>query len=341
MMRNRIFTFIILVVVFHACNNMQTNLSDRVSKPDYAIVVHGGAGTITKKNMTPEMEAAYLEALELAIKTGEDILKKGGNAADAVEAAIVTMEDSPLFNAGKGAVFTHDGKNELDASIMDGSTGKAGAVGALTIVKNPIRAARSVMDDSEHVMLVGKGAEDFCRLQGLELVEPSYFYTERRWKALQQAIQEESGATLSESDPQDKKKGTVGCVALDKNGNIAAGTSTGGMTNKKYGRIGDAPIIGAGTYADNTTCGVSCTGHGEFFIRNTVARDVAALMEYGNKSCIDAARFLIHDKLVKKGGEGGLIAIDKLGNIIMEFNSEGMYRGYATPDKREFKIYRN
>lgn len=326
---------------FYACHHREQDLINNKERPVYALVIHGGAGTITKNNMTPEMEREYIAALGAALTAGDTLLKNGHTALEAVEAAIKSMEDSPLFNAGKGSVFTHNGKNELDASIMDGATGLAGAVGALTIIKNPISAAKAVMQKSEHVMLVGKGAEDFCREQGLELVDPSYFYTEKRWKSLQQSIEEEHGAVLSETDLLEKKKGTVGCVALDRYGNLAAGTSTGGMTNKKYGRIGDSPIIGAGTYADNKTCGVSCTGHGEHFIRNTIARDVAAMMEYGHKSCKEAAHFLIHEKLKKLGGEGGLIAIDKAGNVIMEFNSEGMYRGFVTPGKRDIRIYKD
>ncbi|MBK8700005.1 MAG: isoaspartyl peptidase/L-asparaginase [Saprospiraceae bacterium] len=332
---------IILLFFTMACNEGELSSDKTVKRPDYAIVIHGGAGTITREGMTPAMEAEYLAALDLALTTGEEILKEGKPAIMAVEAAIRVMEDSPLFNAGKGAVFTHEGKNELDASIMDGASGKAGAVGGLTIIKNPISAAIAVMNQSEHVMMVGKGAEDFCRVMGIELVDPTYFFTDRRWKALQQAILEDSTGVLSETDPQEKKRGTVGCVAMDKDGNIVAGTSTGGMTNKKFGRIGDSPIIGAGTYADNKSCGVSCTGHGEHFIRNTVARDVAAMMEYGGKSCQEASAYLIHQKLMEKGGEGGLIAIDKRGNVVMEFNSEGMYRGFAVPGQRMIKIYKD
>ncbi len=336
-----IWMMLITIGSFYACHEKENGLINKADNPDYALVIHGGAGTITRNNMTPEMEKEYIHALEAALQAGDSLLSNGHTALEAVEAAIKSMEDSPLFNAGKGSVFTHNGKNELDASIMDGSTRMAGAVGALTIIKNPISAAKAVMQNSEHVMLVGKGAEDFCREQGLELVDPSYFYTEKRWRSLQQTIEEERGAILSETDLLEKKKGTVGCVAFDKYGNIAAGTSTGGMTNKKYGRIGDSPIIGAGTYADNNTCGVSCTGHGEHFIRNTIARDVSAMMEYGKKSCKEAAQYLIHDKLKKLGGEGGLIAIDKSGNIIMEFNSEGMYRGFSLPGKREVFIYKD
>lgn len=304
------------------------------SAQKYAIVIHGGAGVITRQNMGPEKEKIYQIALDSALSIGERILKDGGTSLDAVEQTIRFMENSPLFNAGRGAVFTNEGKNELDASIMVGRGEMAGAVGGITNVKNPISAAIAVMQKSPHVMMAGKGAEKFCETVGLEIVDPSYFYTEERYKALQRALQREQ-------DNPDSKRGTVGCVALDIHGDIVAGTSTGGMTNKKYGRIGDAPIIGAGTYANNGSCGVSCTGHGEFFIRHTVARNVAAMMEYGGKTCIDAAKFIIHEELKNAGGEGGLIAIDKFGNVVMEFNSEGMYRGYATPKERGVFIFKD
>ncbi len=310
-------------------------------RPEYAIVIHGGAGTILKSEMTPEREAEYIAALNEALDKGEEVLKRGKTALDAVTEAITFMEDSPLFNAGKGAVFTNEGKNELDASVMDGRSHLAGAVGGVTNVKNPITGAIAVMNQSEHVMMVGKGAENFCESHGCKIVDPSYFFTEHRWASLKKALKEDSTKLISPKTMDEKKRGTVGCVALDMEGNIVAGTSTGGMTNKKYGRIGDAPIIGAGTFADNATCGVSCTGHGEYFIRYTVARDVAAQMEYGNKSCEEAAEYIVNKKLKEKGGEGGLIALDKNGNIVMKFNSEGMYRGYAKPGKREVKIYKD
>jgi len=239
------------------------------------LVLHGGAGTITRASMSPELEKQYREALAQALRNGQAILAKGGTSLDAIEASIRFMEDSPLFNAGKGAVFTHDGRNELDASIMDGRTKAAGAVAGVTIIRNPISAARAVMEKSEHVMMFGRGAELFATQQGLEIVDPSYFWTERRWKNLQDALvkeQKQQPKPRAEVQwPDEKKFGTVGAVAVDKNGNLAAGTSTGGMTNKKYGRVGDAPIIGAGTYASNESCAVSATGHGEFFIRWTVA----------------------------------------------------------------------
>ncbi|MDQ1086603.1 isoaspartyl peptidase/L-asparaginase family protein [Siphonobacter sp. SORGH_AS_1065] len=327
------------------------------------LVLHGGAGTITRQNMTPEKEKAYREALNLALQTGYDVLKKGGTSLDAVEATIHVMEDSPLFNAGKGAVFTHEGKNELDAAVMDGKTLKAGAVAGVTTVRNPISAARAVMEKSEHVMMIGKGAETFAKEKGLTIVDPSYFYTENRWQGLQKALKEEKvKLDHSEEKPakptkapknassraeelifsEGKKFGTVGCVALDQYGNLAAGTSTGGMTNKRYGRVGDAPIIGAGTYADNETCAVSATGHGEYFIRSVVAYDIAALMRYKGLSVEEAAKEVVNKKLVERGGEGGVIALDAKGNFSMPFNSEGMYRGFITADgKKTVEIYKD
>ncbi len=313
---------------------------DQAEAPAYAIVIHGGAGTILKKNMTPEKEKAYQDALNTALDIGEKILAEGGTSSEAVERTIHYMEDSPLFNSGKGAVFTHEGKNELDASFMEGKHMEAGAVGGVTNVKHPISAARAVMEKSEHVMLSGRGAEEFAEEVGLEIVDPSYFYTERRWNSLQRILSSEKGKTELSEDDIDKKHGTVGCVALDNFGNIAAGTSTGGMTNKKYGRIGDSPVIGAGTYADNNTCGVSSTGHGEYFIRFTVARDIAALMEFKDMSIQDAGDEIINKRLVEKGGTGGVVALDAKGNIAMPFNTPGMYRGYAKPGDRYIGIYK-
>ena len=289
------------------------------------LVIHGGAGTITRGSMTAEAEQQYRAGLEQALRTGHAILAKGGSSLDAVEATIRVMEDNPLFNAGKGAVFTHEGRNELDASIMDGRTKAAGSVAGVTIIRNPITAARAVMEKSKHVMMVGRGAELFATKMGLEIVDPSYFWTERRWKSLQKEL-------LEEQQQSDKKLGTVGAVAVDANGNLAAGTSTGGMTNKQFGRVGDAPIIGAGTYADNESCAVSATGHGEFFIRWTVAYDIAALMKYRGMSVADAANEVIHKKLAPVKGEGGVIALDAKGNFAMPFNSEGMYRGWVGAD---------
>jgi beta-aspartyl-peptidase (threonine type) len=327
------------------------------------LVIHGGAGTITRANMTPEQEKAYRETLNLALQKGFAVLKNGGTSVQAVEATIHVMEDSPLFNAGKGAVFTSEGKNEMDAAIMEGSTMKAGAVAGVTTIKNPISAAIAVMEKSPHVMMAGPGAEKFAKEKGLEIVDPSYFYTEARYKALLKAKEQEKieldhdskeekeikkGPKTGSVDPleliftEGKKFGTVGCVALDQFGNLAAGTSTGGMTNKKYGRIGDAPIIGAGTYANNATCAVSATGHGEYFIRSVVAHDISALMEYKGLAIKEAADEVVMKKLVQRGGEGGVIALDKNGNIAMPFNSEGMYRGYIKADgKSEVLIYKD
>ncbi len=310
-------------------------------RAEYALVIHGGAGTIRRENMTPEREAAYIAALNEALDKGERMLQNGAGAMDAVEAVIVYLEDVPLFNAGKGAVFTNDGRNELDASFMDGATLEAGAVAGVTIVKNPIRLARAVMEKSVHVMMAGRGAELFAVEQGLDTVPPDYFFTQDRWDGFQRAKERENKSSgLLDPAGKDSKFGTVGCVALDKNGHIAAGTSTGGMTNKRYGRIGDAPIIGAGTYANNATCGISATGHGEYFIRYTVAHDVSALMEYKGLSLAEAAGLVINKKLKDAGGEGGLVALDKNGNVAMPFNSEGMYRGYAKPGQREVAIYK-
>jgi beta-aspartyl-peptidase (threonine type) len=315
----------------------------------YVLVMHGGAGTILKKNMTAEKEVAYREAMTKALQTGYDALKSGKSSLDAVEVAIHVLEDSPLFNAGKGAVFTHEGKNEMDAAIMDGRTSKAGAIAGVTVIRNPISAARAVMDKSEHVMMAGKGAEEFAKQAGLTIVDPSYFYTEDRWKGLQQALKQDSMKTVLDHDKKasklrtinrDFKFGTVGAVALDKAGNLAAGTSTGGMTNKRYGRIGDAPIIGAGTYANNATAGVSGTGWGEFYIRTVLAYDLSAMMDYQKLSVAQASKKVI-EKMGKLGGDGGLIALDKNGHVAMEFNTAGMYRGTVTEDgKISVEIYK-
>lgn len=320
-------------------------------KGNYVMVIHGGAGTILKKNMTPEKEKAYKEKLTEALQTGYDLLKAGKSSLDAVEAAVRVMEDSPLFNAGKGAVFTNEGRNELDAAIMDGKTMAAGSIAGVTTIRNPISAARAVMEKSEHVMMVGEGAEKFARQAGLEIVSPKYFWTEDRWKGLLRARKDDSTRAVLDHgskkssrlgiENRDNKFGTVGAVALDNNGNLAAATSTGGMTNKKYGRVGDAPIIGAGTYA-NKTVGISCTGWGEYFIRNVVAYDVAALMEYKGLSLSEAAGEVIMKKVPELGGDGGLVALDKDGNASMPFNTAGMYRGTVTRDGRiEVKIYKD
>lgn len=342
-MKKIVLLFVISLVFISCKHNVNTTSSENNStktKADFAIVIHGGAGTILKKNMTPKKEAAYRAKLEEAIKTGYKILENGGTSLDAITKTINIMEDSPLFNAGKGAVFTNEGTNELDASIMDGKTLNAGASAGTSTVKNPINLAREIMDNSPHVMLSGKGADTFAKEQGLVIVEPSYFYTENRFKALER-IKESEKIELDPDektaflDPEikDSKFGTVGCVALDKHGNLAAGTSTGGMTNKRWGRVGDAPIIGSGTYANNATCGVSSTGWGEYFIRAQVAHDISALMEYKDLSLQEAARTVIHDKVGGLGGNGGVIAIDNKGNMVFEFNTEGMYR--ASMDDKE------
>ncbi|NNF33341.1 MAG: isoaspartyl peptidase/L-asparaginase [Saprospiraceae bacterium] len=340
MIKNILFICSMLLIMTQCKPKEDSQETVVTERPEYAIVIHGGAGTILPENMTPDLEKQYKDKMNEALDMGEKVLAAGGTAIEAVEKTIHIMEDSPLFNAGKGAVFTNAGRNELDASFMEGENMNAGAIGGVTNVKHPISLARAVMEKSDHVMLSGEGAETFAAEQGLELVEPEYFYTERRWNALQRILSEDENKTeLSESDP-DKKHGTVGCVALDKNGNIAAGTSTGGMTNKKYGRIGDSPIIGAGTYADNNTCGVSSTGHGEYFIRYTVARDIAALMEFKGMTLEEAGDYVINKRLVEKGGTGGVVALDKNGNIAMPFNTPGMYRGYAKPGERELAIYK-
>jgi len=294
---------------------------------EFSIAIHGGAGTITRKNMTQGKENAYRSKLKETLNVGYSILNKGGTSLDAVEATIRIMENSELFNAGKGAVFTNAGTNELDASIMDGRNLKAGAVARVKTVKNPISAARKVMEETWHVMLSGDGADKFAKEQGLDIVDPNYFYTQRRWDSLKKI--------------QVEKHGTVGCIALDKHGNLAAGTSTGGLTNKRWGRVGDSPIIGAGTYANNQTCAVSGTGQGEYFIRGNVAYDVSAIMEYKGKSVGEAAQNVIR-KLSDKGGNGGIITMDSKGNISMPFNTAGMYRGFRKAGQApEIFIYKN
>lgn len=291
------------------------------AREKYVIVIHGGAGVMSKEKMSEERRAEYKAKLDEALKLGEEMLKAGAAATDVVVKVINVMEDSPLFNAGKGAVFTHDGVNELDASIMEGKTMNAGAVAGVRDIKNPINAARAVMDHSEHVMLCGAGASEFAKQKGLEIVPNKYFFTESRYQSLQELLKQER-----EREKKDNM-GTVGCVVLDTEGNLCAGTSTGGMTNKKFGRIGDAPIIGAGTYANNKTCAISCTGHGEYYIRLGFARDISAMMEYKNLSVDEACKAEI-SKLDAMKGDGGVIAVDAEGNIALEFNTSGMFRGY-------------
>lgn len=298
----------LLFIFLLACQPPQKE----ISPVEWALVIHGGAGNIDQANFTTDRQEAYKIKLEEAIQVGSSILKEGGTSLQAVEASIHVLENSPLFNAGKGAVFNAMGQNEMDASIMDGASGKAGAVAGVRHIKNPISAAIAVMEKSPHVLLIGEGAEIFAQNQGVEIVDTSWFFTERRWKSYEKM--------------KEDKHGTVGCVALDKYGNIAAGTSTGGMTMKMPGRVGDSPIIGAGTYADNATCGISATGHGEFFIRNVVAYDVAALMKYQGKSIQEAASWVVQDKLKSQEAEGGIIGLDAQGNIIMEFNTTAMFR---------------
>lgn len=320
--------------------------------PRLGFIIHGGAGVITKGSLTPEKEKEYRAKLEEAVLAGYKALQAGKSSLDAVEIAIRMLEDSPLFNAGKGAVFTNDGRNELDASIMDGKTLAAGSVAGLHHVKNPITLARTVMERSPHVMMTGDGAEKFAKEQNIELVDEKYFWTQERWDSLQRVLKEEKDKQKTEppkkvSELRGKARdlaanrfGTVGAVALDKDGNLAAGTSTGGMTNKKYGRVGDAPIIGAGTFANNETCGVSATGWGEYFIRVGVARDISALMEYRALPVQNAAD-MVMKKVQRLGGDGGVIVMDKFGNMAISFNSEGMYRAYIDSNgKPVVEIYK-
>lgn len=322
--------------------------AEEASVPHVVLAVHGGAG-VTKREMTPDLEKHLRDGLEQALKDGYAAMKKpDATSLDAVETAIRILEDDPWFNAGKGAVFTHDGRNELDASIMEGRTKKGGAVAAVTVVKNPIIAARAVMEKTKHVLLVGDGAEVFSREAGLEIVDPSYFRTDYQWKKFQEALRREREASGAKepgkkgnrkdqkSDAsawaRDHEWGTVGAVAVDSAGNLAAGTSTGGMSNKRHGRVGDSPIIGAGTYADNRSCAVSCTGHGEFFIRYAVAHDIAALMEYKGLTVQEAADEVIRRKVKEAGGSGAAIVLDPTGNFSTSRTTEGLYRGYVTSD---------
>ena len=305
----------------------------------YAIALHGGAGTILRSHLTPEKELAYKNALNEALETGESILKKGGSALDAVERTVISLENCPLFNAGKGAVFTHEGKHEMDASIMNGIDLSAGAVSGINHVKNPVKLARAIMEQTEHVYLSGVGALQFAKKINAEMETDDYFYVQMRhdqWKEAQKSDGIFLDHNIQQNENGEKKFGTVGAVALDLHGNLAASTSTGGMTNKKFGRVGDSPIIGAGTYANNATCAISCTGHGEFFIRSIVAYDISCLMEYAGLTLKQACDKVVKDKLVKIGGEGGLVAVDKFGNIELSFNSEGMYRAMKSSESDSF-----
>ncbi|GAB4416272.1 MAG: isoaspartyl peptidase/L-asparaginase [Bacteroidia bacterium] len=307
-------------------------------QPTYALAIHGGAGTISREHLSPEQEAQYRASLEAALDTGAAILQAGGTALDAVEAVVRLLEDDSLFNAGRGAVLTHDETAELDASLMDGATRAAGAVAGVRTVRHPISAARKVMEASPHVLLAREGAEAFAQAQGLEMVDNSYFITQARLAQLRRIKARSTGALVA---PPEGRHGTVGAVALDQHGNLAAATSTGGMADKRYGRIGDSPLIGAGTYADNQTCAVSCTGHGEFFIRYAVAYDVSARMAYLGEPLETAAAQVVEQTLAAAGGEGGLIAVDRQGHIAMPFNTSGMYRACTdSRGRREVAIFK-
>lgn len=313
----------------------------------YSIAIHGGSGTILKEHITPEMEQQYKNSLQEAVDIGFSVLQNGGTAITAVKAACIHLEDIPLFNAGKGAVFTKKGVNELDAAIMDGRTLEAGAVAAVRNVRNPIVLAEQVMLHSGHVLLCGKGANDFAITQGVKLEPEEYFFTQLRYDQWREIRDTDSYVLDHKADKpisaaKELKFGTVGAVACDQNGNLAAATSTGGMTNKQFGRIGDSPIIGIGTYANNKTCAISCTGHGEPFIRSVVAHDVSCLMEYKNMSLQQACEEVVLNKLVKIDGEGGLIGVDAKGNVALVFNCAGMYRGMKTSEGEELiAIYRD
>ena len=339
----------LLCIIMTVCSvtlfAQQTSVSNKTNTGKYVLVIHGGAGTLNKSQFTQALEAKYKSGLDSALQVGNAILEKGGTALDAVEATVKVLENNPLFNAGKGAVFTNEGVNELDAAIMDGKTLAAGSIAGVRTIKNPITAARAVMEKSEHVLLSGRGAEAFAAAQGIEMVDPSYFYTPERWKGLQRAKQRDSLDALKkagqtayavELDEQRRKDkyGTVGAVALDMHGNLAAATSTGGMTNKKWGRIGDAPIIGSGTYANNNTVAISCTGWGEYFLRLVMAKSISDRMEFGGQSLALASETLVMKELPALGGDGGLIAVDKNGNIALPFCTEGMYRGFIKKEKQ-------
>ncbi|TQV84895.1 isoaspartyl peptidase/L-asparaginase family protein [Aliikangiella coralliicola] len=362
---NKTFLFLLMLVSANTLADNNKNLKSNTAKGNIAIAIHGGAGTILKANMTPELEKAYHAKLAEALKAGYQVLKTGGSSVNAVQAAIVIMEDSPLFNAGKGAVFTHDKTNELDASIMEGKSLNAGAISGVSRIKNPIKLATLVMNNSKHVMLSGQGAEEFANSQSVELVSSDYFHTDRRWNQLLKLLKDEPDSfKLSEDKddkhaqqsknpqdlnnehsaktaqltqwPDDDKFGTVGAVALDHSGNLAAGTSTGGMTNKKFGRIGDSPIIGAGTYADNQACAISATGHGEYFIRAAVAHDICARVKYKKVSLQQAADEVIQEKLKAMQGDGGIVGMSPTGEPVFSFNSSGMYRGYIDKNGKIF-----
>ncbi len=326
-----------------AVSKGETNDQPNMEIRKVGLVVHGGAGTISRSEMTPQREREYRAGLERAMTAGYEILKRGGSSLDAAEAAVRMLEDDPHFNAGKGAVFTSIGTNEMDAAVMDGKTLSAGTVASLKHIKNPVSLARLVMEKSGHVMMDGEGAEAFAKENGVQVLpDQKYFFTQERWEALQKvkAAEKSGGGGKKYIITDQDRHGTVGAVALDQNGNLAAATSTGGTTNKRAGRVGDSPVIGAGTYANNATCAVSATGDGEYFVRATVAHDVSALMEYRGMSLTEAAQSVL-DKVAKLGGSGGLIAIDRQGNIALPFNTSGMYRGYVDPNgKFVVEIYK-
>ena len=329
--------FISIIVLFtYSCNEAPTKQENKPTKETntFAIVIHGGAGGIKREYFTKEQEEAYSQKLEQALNAGYTVLEKGGISLDAVQAAINVLEDSPLFNAGKGAVYNSEGNQEMDAAIMDGKTLNSGAIAGVNHIKNPILAARIVMDSSKHVLLSGKGAEIMAAKYNIEMVDSSYFFTEKRMSQLKkiqgkEKTQLDHTAFLIKNELiDDHKFGTVGAVAMDKNGNIAAGTSTGGMTNKKYGRIGDVPLIGAGTYANNLTCGISATGTGEYFIRTVASHEVSSLIQYKDFSPKEALHEVLFNQIGPLGGEGGMILLDKKGDVYWDFNSTGMFRGY-------------
>lgn len=306
---------------------------------DYTLAIHGGAGVILKENMTDKREAAYRKSLNKTLILGGQMLEEGYSALDSVQFVVMALENDPKFNAGKGAVFSAAGKNELDASIMDGRDRNAGAVASVTTIKNPIVLARAVMEKSRHVMLQGEGAEAFAREQKIETIDPDYFYTKRRWKQMQKKVKANKAKKHSFLDTPETKYGTVGAVAKDGCGNLAAGTSTGGLTGKEFGRVGDAPIIGAGTYADNRYCAVSATGTGEFFIRAGIARDICSRREYLGETISQSANHVIHKTLTDMKGDGGVIAIDEQGNYTFSFNTPGMYRGANKGGKTLVEIF--
>lgn len=326
-MNNQIKLLFFLLAMLMGCSRTHEKHTSPEAIGPITLVIHGGAGTILKENMTPEKEKLYQQGLQAALDSGFQILESGGKSVDAVIGAVTVLENNPLFNAGKGSVFTEAGKNEMDAAIMDGSNLMAGSVAGVTTIKNPIQAAHAVMTKSEHVMMIGPGAEKFAKDQGLIIVDPIYFFDSARYEQWQKVRASEKTA-LSENYYPDNKFGTVGAVALDQYGNLAAATSTGGMTNKRYGRVGDAPIIGAGTYADNESCAVSATGWGEYFIRLNVAHDIAAMKKYAGVTLLEAADSVVMKKVPKLGGDGGAITLDRAGNFTMTFNTAGMYRGY-------------